>query len=230
MSPHSACGISRARALAALSLVILATLSLPALARPELRVRADVAFTNVGVVRSESGTDIAGGLRDDAGQPVPDADLWIQLSSIVGAAGSCPRGAAVRMESLKAFVRTDSLGSFCIRLPAGTAVEDLTLNYAGDTYHGSATGPIPVTTGHRRLALAVDHRELVASLDETSFVAWVDATASDGFGVGDPVRLVLWHQSDPAAPQETEVGATDVQVGASQRCIAALRRPPGSGR
>jgi hypothetical protein len=136
------------------------------------------------------------------------------------------------MEAGKAMVRTDSLGSFCVRLAPGTAVEGLTLNYAGDKYHAASTGQVPLVVGHRRLSLAFDRRELVASLDEGSFVAWVDATVSDGFGVGDPVRLVLWHQADPALPAETEVGATDVQVGGRARFDVETRLlgAPGAGK
>jgi hypothetical protein len=232
VSPQRSSRFSGARALAVLRLVTFATLLRPAQARPELRVRADVGFTNVGVVRSESGTDIAGGLRDDAGQPVPDADVWILLSPTVGAATTCPRGARVTVEGSKAFVRTDSLGSFCVRLPANAAVEGLTVNYGGDRYLGAATGQVPLVTGHRRLSLAFDRRELVASLDETSFVASVDATVADGFGVGDPVRLVLWHQPDPATALETEVAATDVQVGGRARFDVETRLlgAPGAGR
>lgn len=201
-----------------------------ALAR--LRVRADAAFVNVGVVRSVSGTDVAGGLRDDTGQPLVDVEVTLKASSDPGTPTACPRGTAPRVDGSKVAMRTDSLGAFCVRFAPGAPVDGLVLGYSGDAYHGAATSPVPLETGNRRLSLQFEEPELSASLDSESLIVWVDVTAADGVGVGDPIRLVLSHRADPSSNVETEVGATDVQVGGRARFDVETRLlgAPGSGK
>lgn len=203
-----------------------------AFGRAALRVRADSTLVNVGVIRSAAATDVAGGLRDDAGQPIVDAEVRVGVSSAVGAPTTCPRGGAVRTDGSFLVVRTDVLGAFCIRLPPEAEVLGSVVSYLGDAYHGATSIPVPLVTGHRRLSLDFDEPSLSASLDAQSLIVWIGASVADGIGVGDPVRLVLFHRPDPSANTEVEVGATDVQVGSRAKFDVETRLlgSPGPGK
>jgi hypothetical protein len=208
----------------------------PAHARERVVVRAEAAFVNLGVVRGPTSVDVSGGLRDDAGHSLADADVALKLPrGFAEHATACRSGDEVRVSESDAVVRTDALGFFCLRLPAGVPLSAAELRYAGARYYAPTSAPVPrEDTGHRRLELEFEAPALVVSLEAPSFVVWVATRVADGVGTGDPVRLVLFHRPSPAldAKADVELGATDVQVGGTAKFDVEPRLlgAPGPGK
>ncbi len=201
-------------------------------AREALRVHADAAFVNVGLVRGPDALEVSGGLRDEVGQPVQDADVTLSVAEDGANASGCRAGERVDVTSGLVSVHTDALGFFCIRLPSADGVEGSSLAYAGDRFHGAASATVPRETGQRRLSLHFESATLVASLDSPSLVVWVTTAVADGGSAGDPVRLVLLHQPSLDAKAEVELGATDVAIGGTAKFDVDSRvlGAPGTGK
>lgn len=113
----------RISALTAAAVVGLTTLSAAAKPDAEVRVRGG-ARLEANATTSQSGTEISGTLRDDAGRPVRDARVRVRWVTAAGArllprAANCgddarPLGAT---ETDEAIAETDGAGHFCLRWP-----------------------------------------------------------------------------------------------------------------
>ncbi|HVW23941.1 MAG TPA: carboxypeptidase-like regulatory domain-containing protein [Polyangiaceae bacterium] len=223
------------RAAACISALVLfstfAALPRRARARDELRVRADAELVNLGLSRSENSVELSGALHDDAGHAIAEAS--IELPLLPGDSGerpsACRPSDSPKVVGGTVIARTDAFGFFCLRLPAGSAVEGRELRYAGDRFHSAAVAKVPAETGKRRIAVEFESRELVASLDSPSFVVWVTTREVKSGSTGDPVRLVLFHRPSPDAP-EAELGVTDVQLGSTARFDVETRALGGPGQ
>jgi hypothetical protein len=211
----------------------LAASSPAAFGREQLRVRAGAEFVNLGLVRAPGGTELSGGLSDEVGQPIADAEIVLPVPEDVGErATSCRSGDRVRSVGAAVVATTDGLGFFCIRLTTDAGVDGATLGYGGDRYHASARAPVPKETGKRQLVLAFESPALIASLDSPSFVTAVTARTSDDAKIGDSIRLVLSQERNVEGGAETELAATDVQIGGTARFDVETRilGAPGAGR
>jgi hypothetical protein len=220
------CARRTARALAAATLLV----SSASPAREQLRVRADTELVNLGVVRSPTLVEVSGGLRDDAGHPVTGADVMVPLRP--GAAERalpCRSGDPLRVTRDVAAVRTDALGFFCVRLPSEAAEAGTRLRYFGDRFHSPSSAEVPTETGQRNLRLEFEPAEISASLDASSLILWVTTRVVEGGGTGDPVRLVLFHRADLEHDTETEIAATDVQLGSKAKFDVETRSLGGPG-
>ena len=186
---------------------------------------------NLGSIRSSTTVEVSGGLRDDAGHAITDAAISLPLTTESARPTTCRPGEPLRIASGTVTLRTDSLGFFCIRMPASEAVEGADVRYDGDGFHAATSAKIPSATGKRRVALEFEAKELFVSLDSPSFVVWVTTRDVAGGSTGDPVRLVLFQRSTPDAAEETELAVTDVQLGSTARFDIETRLlgGPGSG-
>lgn len=202
-----------------------------AAAREALRVRADTEFVNLGSIRTATTVEVSGGLRDDAGHAIADAAISLPLTVEGARPTTCRPGEPLHVAGGTVTLRTDSLGFFCVRMPAGEAVEGAEVRYEGDAFHDRASAKVPSATGKRRIALEFEAKELSASLDSPSFVVWVTTRDIGGGSTGDPVRLVLFQRATPDATQETELSVTDVPLGSTARFDIETRLlgGPGSG-
>jgi hypothetical protein len=200
-------------------------------AREVLRVRADSELVNIGSIRSPTTVEVSGGLRDDAGHAIADAAISLPLTGDGARPTTCRPGEPLRVASATVTLRTDSLGFFCVRMPASEPVEGAEVRYEGDGFHAGTSAKIPSSTGKRRIALEFEAKELFASLDSPSFVVWVTTRDVAGGTTGDPVRLVLFQRSTPDATEESELAVTDVQLGSTARFDIETRLlgTPGSG-
>lgn len=127
-------------------------------------------------------------------------------------------------------VKTDTAGSFCMRLPASATVEGAEVRFAGDELHRPATARVPRESTTRALRLEFEATSLALSLDEPSAVVIV-TTQLVTSGPSDPVRLVLSHR-DAFDPNEIELGAAIVPPGgvAKFNVETRLLSPPGTGK
>jgi hypothetical protein len=211
----------------------LAGSSVSAFGREQLRVRANAALVNLGLVRTAGGTELSGGLADEVSEPIVAAEIVLPLPEMSAEhAAACRIGGPVRVVGSSVVAATDALGFFCIRLPADAAVEGATVGYAGDRYHEGARASVPRETAKRRLLLAFEGPGLTASLDSSSFVVSVTVRSADDTKIGEPIRLVLSEEPTPAGGTEAELAATDVQIGGTVRFDVETRLlgPPGTGR
>ena len=220
-------------ALSVISVSLSVTLSVTAEARGLLRVRADSEMSGVGAIPTDTSVDVSGTLRDDTGQPIAGARVVVTATRDEAvAASACRSGDTVVAEPDGVVMRTDPGGFFCARLPRTASLAGRVVRYDGDTYHGTVTATISSDVGRRPIGLAFEDRELTASLDAPSVVIRVTTRIVEGGGSPEPVRLVLSFRPRTEGGPESEVGATDVELGSTAKfdIESRLLAPPGVGK
>jgi hypothetical protein len=185
-----------------------------------VRVRGSTRI-EARVSRGPGRIELRGTLKDDAGTPVPAAQVHIGLAGVGGGQQllgprACPQMPPVWRGDSDVLAGTDDLGRFCLGIDPAVAGSVVELWFSGSNYHDpSDRTRLLVDLSKRSVKLSFSPRPRYLSLDRSRHAIHVDARVDPPDEPVQPLQLKLLLV--PRSGERRQLGSGSVRPGQPTR-------------